>query len=74
MLGITLIVAWRFMHDVGFTPRRDVTVGTQVRITVRGSLDGGLRNPPVRWLMLAALFEGGVGIYAFYALQPYLLE
>jgi MFS family permease len=24
--------------------------------------------------MLAALFEGGVGIYAFYALQPYLLQ
>src|SRR4029453_10820537 len=31
-------------------------------------------NPPVRWLMLAAPFTGGVGIYAFYALQPYLLE
>ena len=74
ILGITLIVAWRFMHDVGFTPRRDLAVGTQVRITVRGSVDGGLRNPPVRWLMLAALFEGGVGIYAFYALQPYLLQ
>lgn len=73
MLAVTLIVAWRFMHDVGFMPRRDVTVGTQVRITVHGSLDGGLRNPPVRWLMLAALFEGGVAIYAFYALQPYLL-
>ena len=24
--------------------------------------------------MVAALFTGGVGIYAFYALQPYLLE
>ena len=24
--------------------------------------------------MLASLFSGGVGIYAFYALQPYLLE
>ena len=24
--------------------------------------------------MLEALFTGGVGIYAFYALQPYLLE
>jgi MFS family permease len=28
----------------------------------------------VRWLMLAGFFSGGVGIYAFYALQPYLLE
>ena len=36
--------------------------------------DGGLRNRPVRWLMLAAPFTVGVGFYAFYALQPYLLE
>jgi MFS family permease len=28
----------------------------------------------VRWLMLAALCAGGVDIFAFYALQPYLLE
>ena len=37
-------------------------------------LNGGGRNPPIRWLMLAAPFTGGVGVYAFYALQPYLLE
>jgi MFS family permease len=30
--------------------------------------------PAVKWLMVEALFTGGVGIYAFYALQPYLLE
>ena len=30
--------------------------------------------PAVKWMMLAAPFTGGVGIYAFYALQPYLLE
>jgi len=28
----------------------------------------------VKWLMVQALFTGGVGIYGFYALQPYLLE
>jgi len=33
-----------------------------------------MRNRPVRWLMLAAPFTTGVGFYAFYALQPYLLE
>ncbi|MGH2923129.1 MAG: MFS transporter, partial [Solirubrobacterales bacterium] len=32
------------------------------------------RVRPVKWLMVEALFTGGVGIYAFYALQPYLLE
>ena len=41
---------------------------------IRGAVDGGLRNPPVRWLMLAAPFTVGVGFYAFYAFQPYLLE
>jgi hypothetical protein len=74
MLGVTLIVALRFMHDLGFTPRRDASIRVQVRTVLRGSIDGGLRNPPVRWLMLAAPFTGGVGIYAFYALQPYLLQ
>jgi predicted MFS family arabinose efflux permease len=62
------------MHDLGFVPRRDVSTGTAVRDVVRGSIDGGLRNPPVRWLMLAAPFIGGIGIYVFYAMQPYLLE
>jgi MFS family permease len=28
----------------------------------------------VRWIMLEAPFTGGVSIYAFYAMQPYLLE
>ena len=44
------------------------------RSVLRGSIDGGLRNPPVRWLMLSAPFTVGVGIFAFYALQPYLLQ
>ena len=34
----------------------------------------GAPQPPVRWLMLAAPFTVGVGFYAFYAFQPYLLE
>ena len=38
------------------------------------SIEYGWRVPAVKWLMLASLFSGGVGIYAFYALQPYLLE
>ncbi|MES2144154.1 MAG: hypothetical protein V4516_07275, partial [Pseudomonadota bacterium] len=36
--------------------------------------DNGLRNRQVRWLMLAAPFSGGVGIYTFYSMQPYLLQ
>jgi MFS family permease len=74
MLGVTLLVAFRFMHDLGFTPQRDVGPVAAVRNVVRGAVDGGLRNPPVRWLMLAAPFSFGTGIYVFYASQPYLLE
>ena len=74
MLGVTLAVAWRFMHDLGFKPARDVSPTAAVRTVIRGAVDGGLRNPPVRWLMLAAPFTFGAGIYAFYATQPYLLE
>ncbi|MGI8998693.1 MAG: MFS transporter [Candidatus Limnocylindria bacterium] len=74
LLGVTLVVAWWFMHDMGFTPERGVTPITAVRTVISGAVDGGLRNRPVRWLMLAAPFTMGVGFYAFYALQPYLLE
>ena len=74
MLGITLVVAWRFMHDLGFKPDRSASPTAAVRSVLRGAVNGGLRNAPVRWLMLAAPFTTGVGFYAFYAFQPYLLE
>ena len=74
LLGVTLVIAWWFMKDIGFTPERGVTTATAARNVVRGAVNGGLRNPPVRWLMLASPFIGGVGFYAFYAFQPYLLE
>ena len=74
VLGVTLLVALRFMRDIGFTPRRDVGPVTAVRTVIRGSIDGGLRNRPVRWLMLAAPFTAGTGFFVFYAAQPYLLQ
>ena len=74
MLGVTLIVAFWFMHDVGFTPRRGADPITEVRAVIRGSMEAGWRNPPVRALMLAAPFASGVGFFAFYASQPYLLQ
>jgi MFS family permease len=74
MLGVTLIVALRFMHDIGFAPRRGASPVAEVRGVLRGSIDAGWRNPPVRWLMLATPFTSGVSFFAFYALQPYLLQ
>jgi MFS family permease len=74
VLGVTMFVALRFMRDLGFTRQRDVSPRAAVSAVVRGSIDGGFRNPPVRWLMLAAPFSAGAGIFVFYAAQPYLLQ
>jgi MFS family permease len=67
-------VAWRLMHDLGFTPDRSAGPLRAVQHVFSSSLEHGLGNPPVRWVMLAAPFTSGVGFYTFYALQPYLLE
>ena len=74
MLGVALVFAFYFMRDLGFKPKTGVGTVAAVKDVARGSIDGGLKNRPVRWLMLAAPFTGGVGFYAFYAMQPYLLE
>jgi len=74
VLALTFLVAFILMHDLGFTPRKEASVAKEIRAILKSSLDHGFRNPPVRWLMLAAPFSGGVGIYAFYAMQPYLLQ
>jgi MFS family permease len=74
LLGLTLAAAFIWMKDLGFTPDRSKGPLNEIRRVVRASIDNGWRNPPVRWLMLAALCTGGVDIFAFYALQPYLLE
>jgi MFS family permease len=67
-------VAFLLMHDVGFTPERSRRPLQATRAVLIASIDGGLKNPPVRYIMLAAPFSAGVGIYVFYALQPFLLE
>jgi MFS family permease len=67
-------LAFTYMHDVGFTPRRSDRLTREMRRIAGESIEFGWRVPAVKWLMLAAPFEAGVGIYVFYALQPYLLE
>ena len=74
MLGVTMVVALLYMRDIGFTPDRESSPGKAIGNVLRGSIDGGFRNPPVRWLMLAIPFTAGTGIYVFYAAQPYLLQ
>ncbi len=74
VLAAMFFVAGRTMKDLGFTPEPSAHPLQDVKKLFHESVDYGLRNPPVRWMMLAAPFASGVGIYTFYALQPYLLE
>jgi MFS family permease len=75
VLAIMFVVAWRLMHDIGFTrPEKLDRPLAEIRHIWTSSLEHGWRVPAVKWLMVQALVTGGVGIYGFYALQPYLLE
>jgi MFS family permease len=74
ILIVMFVVAFRLMHDVGFTPEKGGRPLAEMRKIASNSIEYGWRVPAVKWLMVEALFTGGVGIYAFYALQPYLLE
>jgi MFS family permease len=74
VLAVMFAVAFRMMHDVGFTPEQGGRPLAEMRKIAEASIEYGWRVPAVKWLMVEALFTGGVGIYGFYALQPYLLE
>jgi len=74
VLMLTFGLAFALMRDLGFSPKRAAGPLQEVRNVLNGALSYGLRNPPVRWVMLANIFTDGVSIYAFYAMQPYLLQ
>jgi MFS family permease len=73
LLGV-ILAAWLWMHDLGYEPQRGVAIKPQVAGILRNSVKHGFGNPPVRMFLLAAPFASGVGIWAFYAFQPYLLQ
>jgi MFS family permease len=74
VLGVAFVLAFTLMRDVGFAARRSAGLTREVRRIASESIDHGWRQPAVKWIMLAAPFTAGVNVYAFYALQPYLLE
>ena len=74
LLVLNLILAIALMHDTGFTPAKGKRATQEIKTILRDSIKLGLGNRPVRWIMFAAPFTGGVSIYAFYAMQPYLLQ
>ncbi|MEU4215357.1 MFS transporter [Actinoplanes sp. NPDC026623] len=74
LLVVMFVLAAVLMRDLGFTPERGAGFRAEIGRIAGNSVRFGLRVRPVRWLMLAAPFTGGVTIYVAYALQPYLLE
>ena len=74
ILVVVFFLALLVMRDIGFTPQRSTGVISEMKQITRSSLDNGLRVPPIRATMLSGIFTGGVGLYVFYALQPYLLQ
>jgi MFS family permease len=74
LLVLNFILAFWLMKDLGFHPSTGKQPIKEIKKIFTGSIEHGLRNPPVRWIMLASPFTGGVTIYAFYAMQPYLLQ
>lgn len=74
MLGITFVIAFFKMKDLGFAPSTSKHPLKSMKKIFSTSVEFGLKNPPVRWVMLASSFTTGVSFYAFYAMQPYLLK
>ena len=81
VLAVMFAVAFKLMRDIGFTPAVTGRPLAAMRQVASASIDHGWRVPAhqplrgrCRWLMVESLFTGGVAVYGFYALQPYLLE
>lgn len=74
ILLVLFVVAWVALRDIGFVPERGERVFKAMRVLLKSSIENGLKVLPVRWLMFSAVILSSVGFYAFYALQPYLLQ
>lgn len=74
VLVLMFVFAFVAMRDLGFTPDRSLGPVKATRNILNQSIEHGMRKRSVRYVILSAPFASGVGIYAFYALQPYLLE
>ncbi|PRY68602.1 putative MFS family arabinose efflux permease [Glaciihabitans tibetensis] len=74
VLVAMFVFAFVVMKDLGFTPDRSMGPLKATRNVLEQSVEHGLKKRSVRYMIFAAPFASGVGFYAFYALQPYLLE
>src|SRR6187200_1091117 len=52
ILAVMFVVAFRLMHDVGFTPEKRGRPLSEMRKIASASIDYGWRVPAVKWLMV----------------------
>jgi MFS family permease len=74
LLIFTFVIACKYMKDLGYSPTLPKRPLQEMKNVLHQSIHYGLKVRHVRWLMLIRPFTTGIGIYAFYALQPYLLQ
>jgi MFS family permease len=74
ILMIMFVLALIMMRDLGFAPERETGPIAEIKTIMGNSVEYGLKVPAVRATMISGFFLYGIGIYVFYALQPYLLQ
>ncbi|HEX5798286.1 MAG TPA: MFS transporter [Candidatus Saccharimonadales bacterium] len=74
ILGLSFIVAFMVMRDIGFTPEKSKQPIREAKKILDASIEHGIKNRKVRWIMLSSPFMMGISFYVFYAMQPYLLK
>lgn len=74
ILLVTFILAFFLMKDIGFTPHSGKRALGHAKAIFIDSVNDGLKKSSVKWVILTTPFFMGASVYAFYAMQPYLLE
>jgi MFS family permease len=69
VLAASFVLAFVVLHDRGFKAQH-----TSTRKILGEAVHYGLARRSIRWVMLGNFFTDGVSIFAFYAMQPYLLQ
>ncbi|RZI53809.1 MAG: MFS transporter [Pseudomonas sp.] len=74
LLLANFVLAYFLMFDAGFTKPAKSGLLVSAAGLLKTSIDLGLRDRKLRWMMLTSPFMNGVMLYAMYAMQPYLLS
>jgi MFS family permease len=76
LIVMALVVGFRTMHDIGFTPRAMQMRGMvgEMRKVGRAGVTYGWQKPAVRLLLMESFVTWGFFSWAWYAWQPYFLK